>query len=168
MAHSWRTLANTSGDGRQQLTRLEGLDQVGGHAGVTGLLDQIALAEGGQDQHGHLVLRRDLSGRPQPVHARHLYVQNDQIRLMLFHQHHRLVAPPGLAHDVVAGRGQDLLEVEPDDGLVLGDDDTSQGPFPGLVDLVRLVGLVRLVVLLIMNDRYSRWPTTRLGDVRGP
>ena len=39
---------------------------------------------------------------------------------------HRLVAAAGLPHDLVAGRDQDLLEVEAHDGLVLGDDHAGQ------------------------------------------
>ena len=38
----------------------------------------------------------------------------------------RLVAPAGLAHDLVALLLEGLLEVEADDGLVLGDDDTDR------------------------------------------
>ena len=39
-------------DGRQQLVLLEWLDEVGKGPGVASLLDQIALAEGRQDEHG--------------------------------------------------------------------------------------------------------------------
>ena len=37
-------------------------------------------------------------------------------------QVHRLVPPAGLAHHVVTLVLEDLLQVEPDDGLILGDD----------------------------------------------
>ena len=44
-------------DGGHQLGSLEWLDQVGGHAGVTGLFDEVALAEGGEDQDRDLISR---------------------------------------------------------------------------------------------------------------
>ena len=43
-------------DRRDQLAALERLDEVGERAGVAGLLDQVALAEGGEDQHGGAAL----------------------------------------------------------------------------------------------------------------
>ena len=46
------------GDGGDQLAALERLHQVGGDAGVAGLLDQVALAEGGEDENRHPVVRR--------------------------------------------------------------------------------------------------------------
>ena len=58
-------------DGRDQLDPLEGLDQVGGHAGVAGLVDQVPLAEGGEDEDGHLEVEvADGPGRLEAVGAR--------------------------------------------------------------------------------------------------
>ena len=68
-------------DGRDQLAALEGLHQVGRHAGVAGVLDEVALAEGGEDEDGHLVLGRDPPGRLDPVQSRHLDVEDGQVGL---------------------------------------------------------------------------------------
>src|SRR4029077_18456709 len=90
-------------------------------ARVAGLLDQVALAEGGEDEHGRPSLARDLPGRGQRVHARQLDVEDGQVGLEVLDELHGLVAAAGLAHDVVALLLEDLLEVEADDGLVLSD-----------------------------------------------
>ena len=76
----------------QQLAGLERLDEVGRHPGVPGLLDEVALAEGRQQEHRHLVARGDLAGGPQAVHPRHLDVEDGQVGLVLLDQLHRLVA----------------------------------------------------------------------------
>ncbi len=114
------------GDGGQQLTGLEGLDQVGGHPRVPRLLNEVTLAEGGEQEHGHLMTRGDLPGGPDAVHARHLHVEDREVGLLLFDQLHGLVAPAGLTDHFVAGRNEDLLEVEPDDRFVFGDHDAGQ------------------------------------------
>ena len=110
-------------DRRHQLAALERLDQVGEGAGVAGLLDEVALAERGEDEHGGPALARDLAGRGQPVEARHLDVEDGEVGLELAHELDRLVAPARLADDLVALLLEGLLQVEADDGLVLGDDD---------------------------------------------
>ena len=46
-------------DGRQQLALLERLDQIGQGPGVARLVDQVALAEGGEDEHGGQSLADD-------------------------------------------------------------------------------------------------------------
>ena len=107
-----------------QLVLLERLDQVGEGAGVAGLLDQVALAEGGEDDDRGPPLAGDLA-RPPPARpcpgilmsrmARSGSSSRDQLD--------GLVAAAGLAHDLVALLLEDLLEVEADDGLVLRDDD---------------------------------------------
>jgi hypothetical protein len=115
-------------DRGHQLGALERLDQVGQRAGVAGLLDEVALAERREDQHGGTALARDLAGRGQAVEPGHLDVEDGEVRLELAHEPHRLVAPSGLADDLVALLLEGLLQVEADDGLVLGDDDAgSQG-----------------------------------------
>ena len=110
-------------DRRHQLAALERLDQVGEGTRVAGLLDEVALAEGGEDEHGGAALARDLAGRGQAVEARHLDVEDGEVGLELTHELDRLVASARLADDLVALLLEGLLQVEADDGLVLGDDD---------------------------------------------
>ena len=73
--------------------------------------------------------RGDLPGGLEAVESRHFDVEDHEIRLVLGHHLHRLVAPAALADHVVAGRGEDLLQVEPDDRLVLGNDHPGQALF---------------------------------------
>ncbi len=111
------------GHGRDQLGLAEGLDQVGRHARVASLLDEVALAEGGEQEHRDVVARADLTGRRDAIEAGHLHVEHGEIRAMGVDERHSLVPPTGLGHDHVAGFLEDLLEVEADDGLVVSDDD---------------------------------------------
>ena len=81
-----------------------------------------SLAERCEDEHRGPALARDLPPR-QPVEARHLDVEDGQVGLELTDQLDRLVAAAGLADHLVALLLEGLLQVEADDGLVLGDDD---------------------------------------------
>ena len=57
----------------------------------------------------------------EPVEPGHLDVEDGEVGLELADQLDGLVAPAGLAHDLVALLLEGLLEVEADDGLVFGD-----------------------------------------------
>ncbi|GAA3068570.1 hypothetical protein GCM10020000_61260 [Streptomyces olivoverticillatus] len=70
-----------------------------------------------------------------PVEHRHLHIEDDQVRLVLPRQRHGRLAVARLAHDGVALFFEHLLEVEPDQGLVLGDHDTG-GVRRGVLRLV--------------------------------
>src|SRR3712207_8011829 len=48
------------------------------HARVPGLLDEVALAEGGEDQHGRPLLGGDLASGGEAVLARHLDVEDGE------------------------------------------------------------------------------------------
>ena len=61
----------------------------------------------------------------QPVEARHLDVEDHEVRPEVAHQLDGFVATAGFADDVVALLLEELLEVETDDRLVLGDDHTG-------------------------------------------
>ena len=67
-----------------------------------------------------------MAGGREAVEARHLDVEDDEVGLELADELDGFVAPAGLADDVVALLLEDLLEVEADDGLVLGDDDAGR------------------------------------------
>ena len=106
-----------------QVALLERLHEVRERAGVARLLDEVVLRERGEDQHGREPLARDGAGRGEAVHARHLDVEDREVGLQLADELDRLVAAAGLADDLVALLLEDLLEVETDDRLVLGDHD---------------------------------------------
>src|SRR5581483_4584805 len=87
--------------------------------------DEVPLAERGEDQHRRLLVRGDLTGGRQPVHPRHLHVEDGEVGLVLLHQLHRLVTASRLPHDLVALLLEGLLQVQADDGFVFGDHDTD-------------------------------------------
>ena len=118
-------------DGRDEVALLERLHQVGEGAGVAGLLDQVALGEGGEDEDGGAALAGDVAGGRQPVHPRHLDVEDGEVGVEVADELDGLVAPAGLADDFVALFFEQLLQVEADDGLVLGDHDARGVVFTG-------------------------------------
>jgi hypothetical protein len=69
--------------------------------------------------------RDDLLGGRDAVEHRHLDIEDHQIRSELDGEPHRGLAVAGLADHLEALLLQHLLEVEPDEGLVLGDEDTT-------------------------------------------
>src|SRR5690606_10209858 len=72
-----------------------------------------------------LAVGADLPGGGEPVHPRHLDVEDGEVGGELADQLDGFVAPAGLPHDLVALLLEGLLQVEADDGLVFGDDDTG-------------------------------------------
>ena len=75
---------------------------------------------------GAMRLLGDPLGRGDPVQHRHLHVEDHQVRPVLPGQLDGRLPVPGLADDGVPLLLQHLLEVEPDQCLVLGDDDTGR------------------------------------------
>ncbi len=113
-------------DRRHQIALLERLDEVGQRAGVTGVLDDLPLTERGEHEHPAQLLLVDDPRRGEPVHARHLDVQDGEVGQQLPHQLDGCVAPPGLADDLVALLLEGLAQVHPDDGFVFGDHDPDR------------------------------------------
>ena len=114
-------------DGGDQVALLEWLDDVADRAGVAGLLDEVTLGESGEDEHRGQPLARDVSGGGEPTEARHLDVQQRDVRAKVAHELDRLVAAAGLADDLIALLLEKLLEIETNDGLVFGDHHSGLG-----------------------------------------
>ena len=112
-------------DGREEVGALERLDEVGEGPGISGALDEVALAERREDQDRRQALARDLARRGQAVEAGHLDVEDGDIGLEAPHQLDGFVAAAGLGDDLVPLFLEGFLEVEADDGLVLSDHDTG-------------------------------------------
>ena len=112
-------------DRRDELVLLERLHEVRERAGVARLLDQVALTERCEDQHGRVLVGRDRGRRLQPVHAGHLDVEDREVGPVLLDELDGFVPAAGLAYDLVPLFLEGLLQVEADDGLVFGDDDTD-------------------------------------------
>ena len=108
-------------DRRDEVALLERLHQVRERAGVAGLVDEIVLRERGQDQHGRQSLAGDRPRGGEPVHPRHLDVEDREIGVELAHEIDGVVAAAGLTDDLVILFFEDLLEVETDDRFVLGE-----------------------------------------------
>ena len=127
---SWNRLTATSMAGHQ-VGLGERLDQVGHGAGVAGPPDQVALGERGQDDDRGESLRGDLLGGRDAVQARHLDVHDDEVRAELLGQVDGGRAVADLASDEVALLLQHFFQVQPDEGLVFGDNH-AQGLAHGL------------------------------------
>ena len=76
-------------------------------------------------QRGGLAVAGDLTRRREAVEARHLDVQDGEIRGEVAYEPDCLVAASGLAHDVVALLDEGLLQVQTNDGLIFSDDDAG-------------------------------------------
>ena len=119
-------------DRGDEVALLERLHDVAQRAGVARLLDEVVLRERGEDQDGGEALARDVAGGGEAVHARHLDVEDREVGLRLADELDGLVAAAGLADDLVALFLEDLLQVEADDRLVLGDDDPGRFVVAGM------------------------------------
>ena len=99
-------------DRRHQVGLGERLDQVGHRAGVARPLDEVALAERGEDDdRGDPLLGDPLRGGD-PVEHGHLDVEDHQVRAVARSASSTAVcAVAGLAHDVVPLLGEHLREV---------------------------------------------------------
>ncbi|MDF9812585.1 hypothetical protein M2266_001816 [Streptomyces sp. SPB162] len=112
--------------GRHQIALAERLHEIRHRPGIPRPLDQLPLGERGQHQHGRDLRLRDLLGGGDPVQDGHLHIQDHQIRPVLLRQLDGGLAVAAVTDDGVALLLQHLLEIEPDQRLVLGDDDTGR------------------------------------------
>ena len=103
----------------------ERLDQIRHRTRVAGPLDQVALAERGEDDDRRDALAGDLRCGVDAVAARHLDVHDHQIRLEALGQIDGLLPVAGLADDLVAFFAQHLGQVQPDERFVFGDENTA-------------------------------------------
>ncbi len=103
--------------------RLERLHQVRLRSRVACLLDEVALAERGEDDHGGRAPVMNATRGLDAVQAGHLDVEDRDVGCEELDERDRLVARAGLAHDLVSLFLQRLAQVEADDALVFGDDD---------------------------------------------
>src|SRR5581483_2885749 len=78
---------------------------------------------GAEDDDRDRPLVDDPPGGLDPVEPRHLHVDDRQVRLVLARELDRLEAVPRLGADVVAGILEQPAQIEPDDRLVLCDED---------------------------------------------
>ena len=139
-------------DGGDDVGGVEGLHDVGHRPGLAGLLDQLPLAERGEHDACGDAVPGDLLGRGDPVHDGHVHIEHDDIGLELAGLLDRGLPVAHLADDLVALLGEELDEVEPDERLVLGDENT--GPLVGRCGAVGLLDHhLSIPVLSIPVDR---------------
>ena len=125
--HDLLVAAERDLDRGQQVVRGERLHDVGERAGFARALHELFLAERGQQHDGRDVVLGELLGGRDAVELGHLDIHDHQVGPQLGGQRDRGLAVSGLADDVEAVVAQDLDDVETDQRLVLGDDDTSRG-----------------------------------------
>ena len=106
---------------RQQILLAKGLDEVAEHTRFGGALDELVLPVGGQHHDRNRPLVEDPAGRLDPVELRHLDVEEGQIRPLRAREGHRLLPVARLRAHLETGVLQQGPQVEPDDRLVLGD-----------------------------------------------
>ena len=102
----------------------EGLDEVPEDAGLDRARDDLVLAVGGHHDDRDRPLLEDPTGGVDAVEARHLDVHHGEVGLELAGQLDRLHAVARLTADLEAGLLEQRAQIEPDDRLVLGDEDS--------------------------------------------
>ena len=107
----------------QQVGLAERLHEVAEDAGLDRARHELALAVGGHHHDRDRPLVEDPPRRLDPVEPRHLHVEERDVGLGLARELDRLLAVARLGAHLEAGRLEQPLEVEPDDRLVLGDED---------------------------------------------
>jgi hypothetical protein len=113
-------------DRRQEIGLAERLHEVAEHPGLDRAGDELLLAVGRHhhDRDGTLV--EDPPGRVDAVELRHLHVEQREVGPLAACERHRLLAVARLGDDLEAASLEQLAQVEPDDRLVLGDQDAHR------------------------------------------
>src|SRR6185436_2046529 len=101
------------------------LHQVSENAGLDGAGDELVLPVGGQHHDRDRALGEDPAGGLDPVEARHLHVEDGELGLRGLRQSDGFLAVSGLGADLVPRALENVAEVEADDRLVLGDEDSE-------------------------------------------
>ena len=122
-------------DRRQQILLAVRLRQVPEHARLDRAADQLVVTVRGEEHDRDRSLGEDPPGRVDAVEPRHLHVEHDEIGLELTRERDRFLAVARLADDLEAPAREQRAKVEPDDRLVLGDQDArrerrSEAPLP--------------------------------------
>ena len=117
------------------------LEQVGNHAVLDGLVDQVGMPVGRDDDHGRSRILGDLPGRRQSVHAGHLDVEKDRVGKCSAAHLDGALAVIDHGHDVVAQGFKLILQSRGDWFLVVRDHKTirprhRRSP-PSFVDVMR-------------------------------
>ena len=105
----------------------ERLDHVRHGTCLAGTIDQLALTERCEHHHWRDPVASDLLGRADPVELGHLDVHHHQIRPEIGGQGYRHFSVASLADHVIALLGEHLHQIQPDQHLVLGDNDPRLG-----------------------------------------
>jgi len=106
----------------KKLAFLYRLYEIPQNAGVLGLIHNIGLAEGRQQDYGRNFIRIDFSRRGNAVHFRHFNIHQNQIRAVLAGQFHGPPAIYRLAHDFVTRIFEHFPDIQTDKGFVIGND----------------------------------------------
>ena len=87
---------------RQKVLPVHRLEEVGEAPDRAGLLGQVGLAIGRDEDDGHAASLQDAAGSLQPVQPRQADVHEDQVWRQGGRHRHRLLAVPGQTHHLMA------------------------------------------------------------------
>ena len=114
-------------DRGQQVLLAERLDEVAEDTGLDRARDELVLAVRGQHHDRDRPLVENPPRRLDPVEPRHLHVEHSEVRLLGARELDRLEPVASLSADLEPGAFEQLPQIEPDDGLVLGNEN-AHGP----------------------------------------
>lgn len=113
-------------DGGVKVAGLKGLNQVAKNIGRIGTVDQLGIAVGGKEQNGGDALVVNDFGRIDAIHVWHLYVEDADFGLSASSQVQRLTSVLSFGCDLVAHAFQHLAQIKPDDGIVVGNQNSHR------------------------------------------
>ena len=113
-------------DRGQQIRLAKRLHEIPEDADLDRARDELLLPVRRQHHHRDRPLVEDAARRLDPVEPRHLHVEDGQVRQLGAGERDRLLAVARLGADLEAGALEQRAEVEPDDRLVLGDQDAQR------------------------------------------
>ena len=111
------------GDRREEVLLAKRLHEIAEDAGLDRARDELLLPVRREHHDRDRPLLEDPPRRLDPVELRHLHVEHREVGLFRARELDRLLAVLGLGAHVEARALEQLPQVEPDDRLVLGDED---------------------------------------------
>ena len=109
-----------------EVAALKWLHEIRKGACIASFFDQVSLTESSEQHDGAQLIGSDLSRGGEPIDTRHLDVENGDFGLEVTNEGDGFVAPSSFTDDLVSLFFEGLFQIESDDRLVFGDDDTGR------------------------------------------
>ena len=113
-------------DHRHDLAFPEGFDEITRYPSTPCTLDQLALAIGGQQHYRRQSLAMENFCRIDAIDFWHFDIQDDEVRLQLASKLDGCASISRFPDHIIAERGQKFAEIEPDDRLVVRDENSDR------------------------------------------